>query len=139
MTKQEEEKYPCPGCTSAGAMSIGQTVQGGKLRWYETVNCEICGLQTEADGIGRPPESIRKLLLSNEGRWVVRTADECAAAGIGLVLRRLLSLDLPMIAGALKSLPLITLCMTKTEAQWLTDALLAAGHSAKPELGHFTT
>jgi hypothetical protein len=123
----------CPRCGSAGALTVGQSSRGGKLRWHESVNCSSCGLHSEADGTGLPPEEVRQHLMATGGIWVVRLSGLKSVAVAGKVLRDALGLDMKQLSSLLKQLPGIAYTGTQGESMWLADLLRVAGESPSLE------
>jgi hypothetical protein len=110
-------------------LSVGQSTYGGKLRWYESVNCSVCGLRSEADGAGMPPAEIRQRLIERHGLWSVWLHELKSGAATGKVLRNALGMDVRQLALLLKQLPGVAYTGTKGESTWLIELLRAAGES----------
>jgi hypothetical protein len=119
--------FPCPQCGLAGAMTCAQTSRGGKLSWYESVGCERCGLQQEADGDGFPPDGLREAFIDEGGLWsVTLTAVRSKPSAIKL-LRETLSWDLAKAAQVMKAMPGVAYFGTRAECLWLASLLDAIG------------
>ena len=123
----------CPRCGSGGALTLGQSSRGGKLWWHESVSCSSCGLHSEADGSGLPPDEVRQRLIATGGAWAVRLSDLKSGAVAGKVLREALGLDMKQLSSLLKQLPGIVYTGTRGESTWLVELLRVAGESPSLE------
>ena len=128
-TRRVNGKWPCPRCSARDALEVGQANYQGTLRWYESVKCHNCGLRSEADGEGFPPEEFRDRLLQNSGRWEVRLDPVKSPATVAKVVRTALSLSMQDAAQLLKQLPGSVYVGTEVEAAWLAEQLAKAGES----------
>lgn len=120
----------CPRCGTANALHLGQSSRHGKLRWYETVNCEQCGLHSEADGTGVPPEEIRKRIIEVTGLWRVNVVEVKSSASLVRVMRDALGLEMKDAARIAKGLPGIVYSGTRGEGDWLVELIEKAGEHA---------
>lgn len=120
-------KLPCPRCGWSEALSIGQMNFRGKLRWFESANCEKCGLRSEADGVGFPPSKIRESLIESDGEWCVIMKDVRSTASVVKVLQAALSLEMKAAIALLRAETNMVFRGTKSESLWLVELLEAAG------------
>jgi len=134
MTTEDKSVFlECPRCQTAGMLKVGQSVHRGKLRWYESVNCETCGLRSEADGTGLPPEGIRLKLIEKVGLWRVVLGTPSSLSVVVKVVRDALGLESGDAMRIAKSLPGVLYEGTEGEAQWLEALLKNAGESPRLE------
>lgn len=131
--KDGSVSFECPRCGAAGMLRIGQNVHRGKLRWYESTNCLVCGLQSEADGVGLPPDGIRGKMIENFGLWQVLMNTPNNAATFVRVFRDALGMRPLEVMRIVKSLPGSIYAGTKDEAHWLFALLSSSGESPKIE------
>lgn len=122
-------KLPCPRCGWSAALSIGQMNFRGKLRWFESANCDKCGLRSEADGVGFPLSEIREVLIDSDGEWCVVMKDVKSTASVVKVLQAALSLDMKAAIALLRAETHMVFRGTKSESLWLAELLEAAGES----------
>jgi hypothetical protein len=122
----EAIKLPCPRCGWSAALRIGQINFRGELRWFESTNCDKCGLRSEADGVGFPPLNIRELLIDNDGEWCVIMKDVKSTASAVKVLQAALSLDIKAAIALLRTETKAVFRGTKSECLWLVELLEAA-------------
>ncbi len=123
----KNDNMPCPRCGATGAVGIGQSCVHGELRWYESTKCKQCGLHSEADGFGFPPEEIRNWLIKNEGTWLVKIDDVKSTVNAAKVLRRALLIDVKMALSLLRSESKVIYSGTKGESLWLQKLLEESG------------
>jgi hypothetical protein len=122
-------KLHCPRCDKADGLRIGQLNFRGQLRWFESVNCDQCGLRSEADGVGFPPSQIREWLIKHNGEWSVMIGNVRSKASTVKVLRAALSLDMKTAAALVESESTIVFKGSKAESLWLVELLEASGDS----------
>ena len=96
----------CDACKNLTNMEVQESTTTGELTWYFTYKCRSCGSVVEGDDVGHLPEELRKLVMAEEGEWILRI-DEVPKEKIKLmkILRQLLDLDLNSISGLLKTIP----------------------------------
>ena len=123
----ENNNMPCPRCGATGALELGQLSVRGELRWFESTKCKQCGLNSEADGFGFPPEEIRNWLIKNEGRWLVKIDDVKSMVNAVKVLRLALLIDAKTALSLLRSESKIIYSGTKGESLWLLKLLEESG------------
>lgn len=119
-------KLPCPSCERPEALSIGQVNFRGKLRWFESANCDQCGLGSEADGIGLPPSKIRELLIESDGEWCVILKNVKSSANVLKVLKAAFSIDMKSAIALLRAENNVLFRGTKSESLWLVELLETA-------------
>lgn len=102
-----------------------QSCVGGILRW--SVAWMENSVPVVEDGVGLAPRAVRLLLLSQEEEWSVHVLAEYRAMKVAKILRQKLGLSIAESAAAIKRLPGEVFVGTRVEAQWLTEALAAAG------------
>lgn len=117
----------CPRCGALGALKVGQLNFRGKLRWFESVSCDTCGLRSEADGVGLPPSKIRELLIESDGEWRVAISEIKSKANVVKVLQSALSMDMKAAFALLRTEAKTVFVGTKSESLWLAALLEAAG------------
>ena len=120
---------PCPRCGAIGALKIGQLHTHGKLRWFESVRCNQCGLNREADGIGFPPIEMRNFLINNEGLWAIKIDHVKSLINTIKTIKTALSIDMNAASSLIKNNSKIIFSGTKGEALWLIDLLEKCGES----------
>ena len=125
---------PCPRCGNPAALKFGQTNFRGKLRWFESVNCDNCGLRSEADGTGFPSEKLRSSLIEGDGEWSIVLTEVNSTASVVAVLRSELSLDMKAALELLKTEPRLIFRGTRSESLWLGQLLEEAGESPSLQL-----
>lgn len=114
-------------------LKVEQSVRHGKLRWYETVNCSNCGLRSEADGLGFPPQSIRLKLIEKAGLWRVMMGASVSPPTLAKTIRDALALEPAESLRIAKSLPGAVYAGTEYEARWLAALLAESGELAQVE------
>lgn len=122
-------KSPCPRCGNPGALKIGQVNFRGQLRWFESANCDKCGLISEADGLGFPSSKLHEMLIQSNGEWCVAMTKIHSTANVVTVLRSALSLDMKAALALLKTEPRVIFRGTQSESLWLGQLLEEAGES----------
>ena len=128
-------KYPdaiqasCPRCGHPAALKIGQVNFRGQLRWFESVNCDKCGLRSEADGAGFPSSKLHEMLIQSNGEWGVVMMEVRSTASVVTVLRSALSLDIKAALALLKTESKVIFRGTRSESLWLGQLLEEAGES----------
>jgi predicted RNA-binding Zn-ribbon protein involved in translation (DUF1610 family) len=128
MSSDSAALFPCPRCGNEGQLRIGQSAFRSQLRWYESVDCNKCGLRTEADGVGFPSVDVRERILSATGYWKLTLTTLKSIPAVAKALREHLSLD------AKEALPVLkaggdVYRGTKAEVLWLADFLKDAGEN----------
>lgn len=119
---------PCPRCGSPEQLRIAQSVFHSLLVWNESLDCERCGLRTEADGTGLPPMEIRDRMLSIDGEWSVVMKEARSTRSVAEILRKHLSLGPQNIVDLLRNQSEMEIYRgTRVEAYWLIDLLKAIG------------
>ncbi|MFT3857805.1 MAG: hypothetical protein QM742_10025 [Aquabacterium sp.] len=120
----------CPQCGAANGLRVGQLIRQGKLRWYETVNCDSCNMRSESDGIGIAPQSLREKLIASNGVWQVKVNEPKSTTTVAKVVRDALALEMKEAVQMAKGLPGVVYTGTKSEANWLIDLLEKSGEQA---------
>lgn len=128
-SNQTTIKGCCPRCGADNALAVGQRSYRGKLRWYETVSCTCCGLHSEADGIGIPPEEIQQKIIHTDGLWQLHILQLKSKANAVKVIRDALSLEMKDVSQLAKGLPGNLFTGTREEALWIADLLIKVGES----------
>lgn len=123
----QEIRVPAEECLHGGIARVGETVVSGRLRWYRSTSCPDCG-NVEEDGIGMPPEEVRKLILNEGGHWDVVAQEANGAAAIKVV-KGALNLSNVEAVEQLRSFPIV-FRGTLTEAEWLREKLSASSIEA---------
>ena len=126
----------CPDCGTACALRIGEAHIRGQLKWFESVNCEVCGLRTEADGAGIAPAYIRDELMKLQGTWCLQLVPVTSKVHAAQVLRESLGLDIGSSLQAVRSADGCVYSGTKTECLWLSERLAQIGET--PEISPLT-
>jgi len=125
-----ETLFPCPRCGAEAQLRIGQSAFRGELRWYESLNCQQCGLRTEADGIGFPPAEIREQIISSHGHWKLDLPDVKSIAAVARVLREQFSLRTKEALAVLRARDEQGIYKgTNAEVSWLSSLLEKAGEA----------
>ena len=123
-----EMSAPCPDCGADVSIDIGQAVVAdNRLLWSKSISCGACGLATEEDGDGFPPESLRQSLLDSGGIWralLVTSSDRQIAV---MMLRKILGLDLNAAAVLLRSSSAELWRGTRVECDWLANHMRGCG------------
>jgi hypothetical protein len=125
-------KLSCPRCGNSAALKIGQVNFRGQLRWFESVNCDKCGLRSEVDGVGFPSSKLHEMLIQSDGEWVVAMKEVNSTASVVKVLRSALLLDMKVALALLKTESKVIFRGTRSESLWLGQLLEEAGEL--PEL-----
>jgi hypothetical protein len=112
----------CPDCSQPAELGVGQSFALRDLVWWESVRCKACGLATEADGYGLPPESFRDSIIDDDGYFVlsVPTAERVKTLH---VLNAALKIPMNVLGEMMKRLPGNILGGTRVEMQWLQTTL----------------
>lgn len=105
---------------------VGQTFIDGRLRWYRS-GVGANRIPFEEDGVGLPPEDIRRRLIDEGGEWVVIVSEPVDKPAVVGVVRAAMQLNMAAAAKLLKSLPGVIYTGTKIEADWLRVQLLEVG------------
>lgn len=121
------KKLDCPRCGAPDSLSIDETNFRGKLRWYESVNCDHCGLRSEADGVGFPPAKIKELILKRDGYWTVKIEKIMSLASVVKILQSALLIDRKAAVALARSDSHIVFEGTSTESLWLAELLKEIG------------
>lgn len=123
-----EIKLPCSCCGAGEQVRVAQSIVSGDLRWYVSTNCTECGQCMEVDGLGLPPQNIRKQILDIFGSWKIMLNDVKSIPSVIKILRdhlyintkdALLVLRMQENNGIFQG--------TRTEGMWLADLLRKAG------------
>jgi hypothetical protein len=120
----------CPSCGEGGHAIFGQTIAGGKLRWYRSISCPTSG-STEEDGVGGGPIDLRTELLRSKGTWSVRIIGAGKAKSVKTA-KQLFSLSNDDASFLLQSYPSLQIG-TKAEADWLVQKLASEGVTGQTE------
>lgn len=135
MDSSSEVLFPCLRCGKEGQLHVGQSVFREELRWYESLNCDECGLRTEADGIGFPPACIRERIVSINGNWKLELTHIKSIPAVAKVLREHLSLGAKEVLGILRAQSGEGVYRgTKAEVLWLSNLLEKAGEAPQISL-----
>ena len=121
---------PCPDCSGELTVAVTQTVRGRALYWTRSLRCLSCGLAMEEDGVGFPPESFRRQLLQEDGRWRVSVPGPDRTATVK-TLRAALGLELRQASSLLRADPARIWEGTRAEVEWLVRCLQDEGVEAE--------
>jgi len=114
-------------------VSVGQSLSGGRLRWYRSL-VSADDKRIEEDGVGFPPADVRQQILDDEGEWkiIITDGDRTRAA---LILREALGVSQSKAMEHVRSASGVFYHGTKTETQWLSEKLREAGIQAVVQSG----
>lgn len=114
----------CPDCQKEIDVYCGQYAYFGQLMWHASFNCFYCGNVIEEDGIGMPPEDIRKAILSSEGRWTLEVWETGDRATLTIkIIREALQLSRSDAIMLKKKIPGKVLTGTQAEIHRLQQLL----------------
>lgn len=119
----------CPCCGKICSIAIGQTSHNGILAWYESIICHNCGLRSESDDIGFPPEKIRLQLIDFEGLWNVRLDNIKSQMETIKVIRKAFSIDTKEALRIIRNESKVIYSGTREEAIWLMSLLKHVGET----------
>jgi hypothetical protein len=120
----------CDKCGGELKCKAGESLYTGKLRWYGSCSCKVCGPVVEADGVGFPSEDVRATIISESELWRVQLDRAEPKAVVAKVFRDALSVS-PKDAISLASRDRKAIWEgTKVEVEWLVRLLKDAGISA---------
>lgn len=114
--------HRCTSCGGQAHQAFGERVSATKLWWHESWWCDGCSLRSEADGIDRLPDDLRRHTIAAEGSFTVHVTPRDRPG----VLRALRSEFGMTVAGALAAFraldrPLAT-SLTHAEARRVANA-----------------
>ena len=117
------ESY-CSSCHQQIKMEVGQAAIALHLRWYVAYTCSYCQTAVEMDDTGFPPDEVRNIILSGEGKWelVIKRSHLKKVVAIK-ILRQALNLSLAEAGRLLENFPNSLISGTKTEMEWLKQLL----------------
>jgi hypothetical protein len=103
-------------CKNLVEASVGQNVRRGKVNWFLSYKCPICGNVIEEDGVDETPAEIRNVIISQEGEYglIVPENTQNVTALIATI-RKTLNLDLKDASNLKKLIPGVILKGTKEE------------------------
>lgn len=116
----QEFIVPSEECDHGGVVHIGQTVVSGRLRWYKSISCSNCG-KVEVDGIGFPPEEVRKIILNSDGYWNVSVEKPNFIKAVKIV-KETIGLSNEEVICQVRRYPVI-FQGTMTESEWIKNKL----------------
>lgn len=116
----------CAACEQSSALEVGQSIQRGRLRWYERFACS-CGHGFEAGGAGSPPPVLRRALLSQAGEAQLSLDSVPQDPRVAQALVSVLGLSEDEAAARLGLPPPISLRATHAEAALLVFLLAPLG------------
>jgi hypothetical protein len=120
----------CAACTQAGALEVGQSIDGGKLTWFERFTC-ACGHGFEAGGVGLPTPAVRAALLAQAGTAELWLDDAAALGVMTTLLMRLAGLSAGDAQARLATLPACVYEGTHAEVAFFLAALEKNGLTAR--------
>lgn len=51
--------------------NVGDSLHNGKLKWYLSYNCVLCGNAVECDGIDSLPQDIKDAIIAQDGKYAL--------------------------------------------------------------------
>ena len=103
-------------CKNSLEANVGQNTRRGRLNWFLSYKCPVCGNAIEEDGVDDTPEEIRSAIISQEGEYgLFVTEGTQNVTALITTLRKVLNLDLKEAAMLKKLVPGTILKGTKAE------------------------
>jgi hypothetical protein len=87
----------CPDCNKLANINVGQIARRDCLVWFRSWNCENCGFSLEEGGEDTP-EDIRKIMMCEEGSWVLTISEMSKGVSAYKILKEVLALSLQDVA-----------------------------------------
>lgn len=120
----------CAACKQPGALEVGQSIDGGRLSWFERFVC-ACGHGFEAGGAGLPTPAARSALLAQSGTAELWLDDAGARGAMTKLLTVLAGLSADEAQARLGTLPALAYEGTHAEAAFFLAALEKNGLTAR--------
>lgn len=120
----------CAACKQAGALEVGQSIDGGRLTWFERFAC-ACGHGFEAGGAGLPTPAARTALLAQSGTAELWLDDAAARGAMTKLLTLLTGLSADDAQARLAALPARAYEGTHAEVAFMLAALEKNGLTAR--------
>jgi hypothetical protein len=113
---------PCPDCSKPAIFSFGEKIINDRLFWSASFTCSNCGYAVESDDIGRLPDNLRLLVLSEEGLWELEfsSTDVLSLKAIHQVM----NIPFKKMAQLKEKIPCIIYEGTETEGRHYLNRLL---------------
>lgn len=90
--------YLCPQCSGKVVVNFGDRILSKRLLWSASHRCHQCHYEVEEDGSGKLPDSLRNLLLQQEGTWAIHCQTPIVSNTVALkVIRQAFNLTLSEI------------------------------------------
>ncbi|MEW6430937.1 MAG: hypothetical protein AB1730_05455 [Myxococcota bacterium] len=120
----------CAACKQPGALEVGQSIDGGRLSWFERFAC-ACGHGFEAGGAGLPTPAARDALLAQSGTAELWLDDAAARGAMTKLLTVLAGLSADDAQARLATLPARAYEGTHAEVAFFLSALEKNGLTAR--------
>lgn len=117
----------CSNCKNSIEMNVGQNIIREVIGWYGCYECSNCGSAEEQDDTGIPDDSIREVILREEGLWQISTSDSKVKVKITKILRHALNLTMVELSQFLTNIPGTFITGTKTEMEWIQMLMTKEG------------
>jgi hypothetical protein len=104
---------------------VGENLIDGELRWH--ASRREGGVPVEEDGVGIPPEQVRRRLIQESGEWETVLTSVPERNKAAHLLREKLNLSLAQAVERTQTMPIVVFKGTRVEAQWVADWLRDIG------------
>jgi hypothetical protein len=119
-------RQKCHECGAQCDVIFGDQCRGVELSWYQSLFCKKCGMSIESGGMGKLPNELRDMELSQEGEWTISISSGSKVI-IGAVLRKALNFTISETNVILKSIPGTILLGTHSEMEQIKYLLKIDG------------